>query len=238
MGSDKSRDKEAYDDETPQYPVEVDAFALGQHPVTVAEYACAVRAKVVREPPQFDASGTKYGPDWQTQQMHPEHPVVCVSWNDALAYTGWLAKTTRQPWRLPSEAEWEKAARGTDGRIYPWGDEFDAERCNTYESGIMTTTSVGRYPTGESPYHMQDMTGNVWEWASSLYLYQPYPYRKNDGRENLDSIDNRVRRGGSWNVYPLNARAAFRGGDGPDSLLFDGGFRLARAATGSSAPGQ
>lgn len=98
------------------------------------------------------------------------------------------------------------------------------------------TTPVGSYPTGASPYHVQDMADNVWEWTSSLY--QPYPYRKNDGRENLDSIDNRVRRGGSWNVYPLNARAAFRGGDGPDSLLFDGGFRLARAATGSSAPGQ
>ncbi len=129
----------------------MDAFAIGQHPVTVAEYACAVRAKAVREPQQFEYSGTKFGPDWKTQQTHPDHPVVCVSWNDVVAYCAWLAKTTGQPWRLPSEAEWEKAARGTDGRIYPWGDTFDKARCNTSESGIRTTTPVGGYPSGRKP---------------------------------------------------------------------------------------
>ena len=82
--------------------------------------------------------------DWATQQTHPDHPVVCVSWNDVVAYARWLAKTTGQRWRLPSEAEWEKAARGTDGRIYPWGDTFDKARCNTNESGIGTTTPVGQ----------------------------------------------------------------------------------------------
>ena len=103
MGSDKSRDKQAHDDETPQYPVEVDAFAIGQHPVTVAEYACAVRANAVREPPAFEGRNVKK--DWATQQTHPDHPVICVSWKDSLAYVRWLAKVTRQGWRLPSEAE-------------------------------------------------------------------------------------------------------------------------------------
>ena len=232
MGSDKARDKEAQDDETPQYLVEVDAFAIGQHPVTVAEYACAVRAKAVREPQQFEYRGTKYGPDWATQQTHPDHPVVCVSWNDVVAYCAWLAKTTGQRWRLPSEAEWEKAARGSDGRIYPWGDTFDKARCNTNESGIGTTTPVGRYPNGASPYHVQDMTGNVWEWTSSLF--QPYPYRKNDGRENLNSTDNRVLRGGSW--YDI-ARVRARGLSRPlprRSTSTTRGFRLARAAAGSA----
>ena len=200
MGSDKSRDKEARDDETSQYPVEVDGFAIGQYPVTVAEYACAVRANAVREPTQYEIGSDKYGPDWATQQTHPDHPVVCLSWNDAMAYMTWLAKLTSQIWRLPAEAEWEKAARGSDGRIYPWGDTFDKASCNTRESGIGTTTPVGRYPNGESPYHVQDMTGNVWEWTSSLF--QPYPYRKNDGRENHNSTDNRVLRGGSWSDYP------------------------------------
>ncbi len=92
MGSDKTRDKEARDNETPQYPVEVDAFAIGQHPVTVAEYACAVRAKAVREP----HDNGNIDVDWAKQQTHPDHPVVCVSWNDALAYTpGWRRRRGR-----------------------------------------------------------------------------------------------------------------------------------------------
>ncbi|HEY7342313.1 MAG TPA: SUMF1/EgtB/PvdO family nonheme iron enzyme [Ktedonobacterales bacterium] len=225
MGSDKSRDSQAYDDETPQYPVEVDAFAIGQHPVTVAEYACAVRANAVLEPPKG-----YLGTDWQQQQTHPDHPVTCVSWNDVITYTTWLAKVTGQPWRLPTEAEWEKAARGTDGRIYPWGDTFDEARCNTRESGISTTTPVGRYPNGASPYHIQDMAGNVWEWTSSLF--QPYPYRKNDGRENRDSTENRVLRGDSWVGFRRYARVACRnGGDGPDDGVVNG-FRLAWARAG------
>jgi hypothetical protein len=175
MGSDKSRDEQADEDETPQYPVEVGGFAIGQHAVTVAEYACAVRAKAVSEPPESDSV------DWQKQQTHPDRPVVCISWDNALAYCTWLAKTTGQRWRLPTEAEWEKAARGSDGRIYPWGDIFDDARYNTIEGNARITTPVGSHPTGESPYHVQDMSGNVWEWTSSLHW--PYPYRKDDGRE-------------------------------------------------------
>ncbi|HEU5348480.1 MAG TPA: SUMF1/EgtB/PvdO family nonheme iron enzyme [Ktedonobacterales bacterium] len=229
MGSDKNRDKQAYDGETPQYLVEVDAFAIGQHPVTVAEYACAVRAKIVREPPPWEYRDSKV--DWAKQQKHPDHPVVCVSWKDARVYTTWLAKLTGQPWRLPTEAEWEKAARGADGRLYPWGDTFDKARCNTSESGIGTTTAVGSYPTGESPYHVQDMTGNVWEWTSSLF--QPYPYRKNDGRENLGSTENRVLRGGSWYYDSRSARVAYRGDDGWGGVVDYFGFRLSWAPAGS-----
>ena len=229
MGSDKNRDKQAYDGETPQYLVEVDAFAIGQHPVTVAEYACAVRANVVREPRKQDEDNA----DWQTQQTHPDHPVVGASWDDAFAYMRWLAKTTRQGWQLPTEAEWEKAARGTDGRIYPWGDAFDKARCNTHESGIRTTTPVGRYPNDISPYHVYDMAGNVWEWTSSLYM--PYPYRKSDGRENVNSIYGRVPRGASWGDYPFNARAANRASFSRPADLGNYGIRLvlALAAAGS-----
>jgi formylglycine-generating enzyme required for sulfatase activity len=220
MGSDKSRDQQARDDETPQYPVEVDAFSLGQHPVTVAEYACAVRANAVREPPERGSV------DWAKQQTHPDHPVVCVSWYDAMVYAMWLAKLAGQPWRLPTEVEWEKTARGTDGRIYPWGDNFDKERCNTDEGGIRTTTPVGRYPKGKSLYHVQDMSGNVFEWTSSLF--QPYPYRKNDRREKPNSSDNRVLRGGSWGSDQQDARAASRNNLGRPDILYDFiGFRLA-----------
>ncbi|HEY7343459.1 MAG TPA: SUMF1/EgtB/PvdO family nonheme iron enzyme [Ktedonobacterales bacterium] len=224
MGSDKSRDKRAYDFETPQYPVEVDAFAIGQYPVTVAEYACAVQAKVVREPPQYESGGKNYGPDWMMQQTHPDHPVVCVSCNDADAYIRWLEKTTGQPWRLPSEAEWEKAARGTDGRIYPWGDSFDKARCNTSEGGIGTTAPVGRYPSGASPYHAQDMAGNVLEWTSSPH--QLYPFCKNNGRENPNNTETRMMRGGSWSHGTVGVRAAHRIYNTPDSFAQTVGFRL------------
>ncbi|HEX5549030.1 MAG TPA: SUMF1/EgtB/PvdO family nonheme iron enzyme [Ktedonobacterales bacterium] len=228
MGSDKSCDKEARDDETPQYPVEVDGFAIGQHPLTVAEYACAVRATAVREPHTWEYRDRKV--DWAKQQQRPDHPVVCVSWDDAMMYVMWLAKATSQAWRLPTEVEWEKVARGTDGRIYPWGDVFDKTRCNTNENGLKTTTAIGGYPSGESLYHAQDMAGNVWEWTSSLF--RPYPYRNSDGREHTDSTDNRVLRGGSWFNDPGNARVAHRIGYRPDGFLVNGGFRLAWASAG------
>ncbi len=227
MGSDKARDKEVDDDETSQYPVAVGAFAIGQHPVTVAEYACAVRAGAVREPPEGYGGTT-----WQQQRTRLDHPVVCISLQDAVAYATWLAERTGQPWRLPSEAEWEKAARGTDGRIYPWGDTFDKARCNTDASGIGTTTPLGTYPSGASPCGAQDLAGNVWEWTSSLY--KPYPYIASDGREDCDSTENRVLRGGSWGNYPRYARAAFRLSYRPGYFGINCGFRLAWSAAGSN----
>jgi formylglycine-generating enzyme required for sulfatase activity len=219
MGSDKARDPQATDDETPQYMIETGAFSIGTFPVTVAEYACAVRVKAVPEPHEVKSGG-----DWATQPKRLEHPVVNVSWKDAVDYAAWLARTTGQLWRLPTEAEWEKVARGTDGRLYPWGDSFDMSRCNTNESKIGTTTPVGAYPGGASPYGAQDLAGNVWEWTSSLF--RPYPYRQNDGRERLDSTEHCVVRGGSWYVDATYARAARRGVGWPDSL-FDAGFRVA-----------
>jgi formylglycine-generating enzyme required for sulfatase activity len=213
MGSDKARDREASDDETPQQRIELAAFQIGKYPVTVAEYALAVRAGAVREPP---AAGNVA---WQTQLRHPDHPAVNVSWQDATAYVAWLREVTGRPeWRLPSEAQWEKASRWDAGRkvsrIYPWGDNFDKNRCNTSESGVKTTTPIGSYPasdarrSGASPWGAEDMAGNVWEWTSSLY--KPYPYTVTDGREDQDSTENRTLRGGSWYNGARFARAAYR----------------------------
>ncbi|HEY7020692.1 MAG TPA: SUMF1/EgtB/PvdO family nonheme iron enzyme [Ktedonobacterales bacterium] len=192
MGSDKRTDSQAYDDELPQQSVTLAAFQVGKYPVTVAEYACFVRA------------GQKEPTNWQQQLGKLDHPVVYVSWQDAVAYAQWLAAQTGQPWRLPSEAEWEKAARGTDGRIYPWGDTFDASCCNTSEGGKRTTTPVGSYPSGASPYGAQEMSGNVRGWTSSVY--KPYPYTASDGRERAESTESRVLRGGSWYSLAGGAR--------------------------------
>jgi formylglycine-generating enzyme required for sulfatase activity len=156
-----------------KHSVTLPDYQIARYPVTVAEYACFVRA------------GYAEPAGWQTQLGYLDHPVVSISWHDATAYAAWLVERTGQPWRLPSEAEWEKAARGSDGREYPWGNHFDQNRCNTSESGIGGTTPVGSYvagrqiifPTGErqtlqsgaSPYEVEDLAGNVWEWTESRY---------------------------------------------------------------------
>ena len=171
------------------------AYQIARYPVTVAEYACFVRATGRVAP--IGEDGKQWQVSWQTQlRERLEHPVVMVSWQDAVAYAKWLAERTGQVWRLPSEAEWEKSARGTDGRLYPWGDAFDASRCNTSEGKKGTTNSVGNYPSGASPYGALDMAGNVWERTSTLF--KPYPYVATDGRERAESTENRVLRGGSW----------------------------------------
>jgi formylglycine-generating enzyme required for sulfatase activity len=170
-----------------------------------------------------------------------QHPVVNVSWYDAQKYIEWLNRKYRAElpdgyrFCLPSEAEWEKAARGPDGNEYPWGDKFDQNKCNTKESGKGDTTPVGAYsPHGDSPYGCADMAGNVWEWTRSLWgkdLSSPtfkYPYRFDDKRED-ESADKsvlRVLRRGSFYLGSRYARCAFRRWDDP-GILYYWGFRVA-----------
>jgi formylglycine-generating enzyme required for sulfatase activity len=241
MGSDKRQDQNALDNEHPQQQVQVAAFQIATYPVTVAEYALAVRAGAVREPKPTYNEVT-----WAIQLQRLDHPVVNVSWQDANAYIAWLNSIegiNGPGWRLPTEAEWEKAARWDPqrqvSRLYPYGDTFDKDRCNTAESGIKTTTPVGSYPatdarrSGASPYSIEDMAGNVWEWTSSLY--KPYPYIQGDGREDQKSTENRALRGGSWLSYARNARAAYRYGNGPGNFSISIGFRLVLARVGAGS---
>jgi formylglycine-generating enzyme required for sulfatase activity len=215
MGS-SDDDSDADPDEHPQRLVELPAYRIGRYPVTNAEYAAFV-----------EAAGHKPPESWEGRkppQGREDHPIVNVNWHDAVAYCQWLAESTGKHYRLPSEAEWEKAARGTDGRIYPWGNDWDVGRCNIREGGKGDTTSVGSYPQGASPYGLLDMAGNVWEWT--LSLHRPYPYRSDDGREDPHAEDNRVLRGGSWLDYRRFARVSTRGTNVPDNFSFNVGFRV------------
>jgi formylglycine-generating enzyme required for sulfatase activity len=226
MGSDPQEDTDTEDDELPQHTVETGSYWwIGAYPVTVAEYDCAVRVGVVREP--------RFGLiTWTYQLQGLDVPVNCISWADATAYAAWLARLTGQAWRLPTEAEWEKAARGTDGRIYPWGNRWDSSRANV--DGLDGPTPVGAFAErgDTSPYGAHDLAGNAWEWTSSLF--RPYPYSPDDGREDSATMGTRVLRGGSWGSYASEARSAHRNGNAPTEPDDSMGFRLVLAGhTGS-----
>jgi formylglycine-generating enzyme required for sulfatase activity len=230
MGSDPSHNQAARDDEQPQQWVTLPELQVARYPVTVAEYACFVRTGHA-EPKSRSNILT-----WQQQCERPDHPVVNVSWYDATSYATWLVQVTGLAWKLPSEAEWEKAAswdpKTRTAHIYPWGDTFKKALCNNWLSGIGTTTPVGTYPRGASPCGAQDMAGNVWEWTSTLYT--PYPYQEADGRENpyAPGTGMRVQRGGCWFDVP-KVRAAFRHPWLPLNSHFVIGFRMVQASSSS-----
>lgn len=213
MGSDKAQDPGAGDAEVPKHQVTLPGYWIAKTPVTVAQFRAFVEAE-------------GYDADENALMGADDHPVVFVSWDDALVYCRWQSKRTGLPVTLPSEAEWEKAARGTDGRLYPWGNaKPDIYRCNfgNHEKG---TTPVGRYsPQGDSPYGCVDMAGNVCEWTRSLWgqnfdkLDFKYPYDPKDGRESLRFGGLRVLRGGAFLSAEGLVRCAGR-------LRFDPNLRL------------
>jgi formylglycine-generating enzyme required for sulfatase activity len=216
MGSDPSVDQDAYDDEQPQHPLSLPDYYLAKTPLTNAQYAAFVQATGHQQPEHWEGGKPPKGKE--------DHPVVNVSWHDAVAYCNWLSEVTGRPYRLPSEAEWEKGARGTDGRLYPWGNQWDAERCNSFEGDKGDTTPVGAYPQGASPYGLLDMAGNVWEWTRSVD--KSYPYDPDDGRENLEAKGLRVLRGGAFVNDSGYVRCASRYRSSPDGRSRSRGFRV------------
>jgi formylglycine-generating enzyme required for sulfatase activity len=273
MGSNPTVDKDADADEQPQHRLYLPDFYIGKVPVTNAQFAAFAKAvgyKTQAEERGFGWAWTESQGEWLkgADWCHPrgpqtgiaekaDHPVVQVSWHDAVAFCRWLSEATGQPFRLPSEAEWEKAARGPvagsapstssgreptgsgRGRIYPWGDEPpDKARCN-FGQNVGDTTPVGQYAAGETPdTGVLDLAGNVWEWTGSLwgkYWQGPdfgYPYDPNDGREDQAAPDSvfRVLRGGSWSASQLGVRCAIRNWDHPDPCLGGRGFRVVRSS--------
>ena len=259
----------------------VPTFYIARYPVTNAQFAAFVEDGGYgrrRYWPEAEKAGYwregrfrgKNQPeDYGTTFNLPNHPVVGVSWYEALAYCRWLDEKlqdlsgledlTGLHVMLPSEAEWEKAARGglqipasvggdrrvapvgthagagahtgtplrnnpNPGRRYPWGNEPDPNRANYDETDIRTTSAVGCFPGGASPYGVEDLSGNVWEWTRSLF--REYPYDPDDGREKLDNNGRRVLRGGSFGNDLGLIRCAARGWHDPDLLWYNGGLRV------------
>ena len=202
-------------DETPQQQVDLPAFEIDLFEVTNAQFAAFVETAGYQTDEEKGG-----GAGWRSfyTEGKDNHPAVKVSWNDALAYCQWAGK------RLPSEAEWEKAARGTDGRVYPWGNDWDPEKANARATGYRGTIPVGSLGAGVSPYGVFDMGGNVWEWTSDWY--QPYP-----GSSYQDPYYGerfRVTRGGGWFEEADTVRAANRNSTSPTAANDDLGFRCTR----------
>ncbi len=221
MGSDKKRDEYASDDEFPQHRVTLSEYHMGRYPVTVAQFRAFVQ----------DSGYTPEG-EWEEDNEHDSHPVVNVSWHDAVKYCEWLTEKLGErgfKWQiqLPTEAQWEKAARGTDRRIYPWGDDPDPDRMNYGDTGINTTSPVGCFPKGKSPFGCFDMAGNVWEWCADDW-HDNYDAAPADGRAWIDVPrgPSRVLRGGGWINNAGNCRSAYRIRYSPGFRLRSCGFRL------------
>lgn len=221
MGSDPSIDKHAGETEQPQHSLYLPDYSIAKTPVTNAEYRRFIEAGSYQDKSWWTRAGweQKVRAGWSEPRYwrdsrfnQPNQPVVGVSWFEGVIYCRWLAQMTGKAYRLPTEAEWEKAARGTDGRLYPWGNEWDAKRCNTKEGGKGASTPVGAYSKGVSPYGLLDMAGNVWEWCATKWP-KPYPYDVTEDEwavDYLEGADKRVLRGGSWGDSGGGARCAYR----------------------------
>jgi formylglycine-generating enzyme required for sulfatase activity len=228
MGSIPELDTLAFESEFPAHVVYLTDFHISRMLVTNAEYAVFLEATNYQAPEGWRGKHPPLGKE--------EHPVVNVSWHDAQTYCRWLSQATGKPFRLPSEAEWEKAARGLYANLYPWGYKWEAGRCNTQEAGNNSTSPVGHFKGDVSPYRVLDLAGNVFEWTGTLWSNADrglspfrYPYSPDDGREELAKSGkiSCVVRGGSFLRPHRYARCASRMHYVSTQRMIDIGFRLA-----------
>jgi formylglycine-generating enzyme required for sulfatase activity len=226
MGSaGKARDEDRH--ERPVHTVATGAFFIDTTEVTTAQYTAFLNAvgKTVAADGHALLGEERYAViqkvagKWHPKKGKERHAMVNVTWYGAAAYAAWTGK------RLPTEAEWEKAARGTDGRKFPWGSAPDESRLRFGQEKV---GAVGTLAKGASPYGCLDMAGNAWEWTSTCF--RPYPYVGGDGREAADSADRRVARGGSWTGEPHIFTTTYRFRPFPDFAHRYLGFRCAKSA--------
>ena len=236
-----SPDGVGYDDEYPQHVVYLDGYWIDQTEVTNEMFSSFVEATGYETDSEYERRNVKH---WNSQTgkyesstradwAHPQglssdlsgledHPVVHVSWNDAQAYCAWAGR------RLPTEAEWEKAARGENGQTYPWGNDIPSSSLANYGYNEKSTTEVGSFPAGASPYGALDMAGNVWEWVADWY--GAYPSGPETNPQGPAIGEYRGLRGGSWNMSVDLIRSALRNRDVselPRLPYLDDGFRCA-----------
>lgn len=217
-------DHEAYDDESPAHEVRLEANRIGKYPVTVGEYERFVGACGYTNEDHWKAGGFEDNEQparWEEQLTHLNRPVTYVSWHEAMAYAHWAEC------RLPTEAEWERVARGTQGHRYPWGNTDPDVSIANYKSNIGNPTPVGVYPRGGTPEGIQDMAGNVWEWCRDVW-HDSYEGAPADGSAWTSGREQsaRVLRGGSWSDGGQHLRSAYRYRLRPDDRDDDVGFRV------------
>ena len=219
MGSDLP---DAQSNEQPVTPVKLSCFYMARYPVTNAQYE------------QFDAAHRSKRAPWADDK----HPVIYVSWTDAGAFCKWLSQRDGKSYRLPTEAEWEFAARGEDGLTFPWGGRLNAGnlanfadvrtnftwRDTTLDDGFAETSPVGTYPRGASPFGIEDMAGNVFEWCADWY--EPYKGREVTNPTSVKNGQKRIYRGGSWKSRAASLRACCRNANISDYFANDVGFRV------------
>ncbi|MFC1960911.1 formylglycine-generating enzyme family protein [Chloroflexota bacterium] len=247
LGSNKERDPQARFVELPQQVVGLETFYIGQFTVTNAQFEAFVTAPDGYDDRQW---WTDVGWDWKEERITPDehsspvfrlptHPRVYVSWYEAYAFSQWLGKQLACNIRLPNEVEWEKAARGTTGNLYPWGDYWNPAKLNSAKSKLRQTSAVGSFVEGASPYGVLHMAGNVREWCLTKFLpINPYDYEFWHYANGLNKMDNsiegdcpRVLRGGSWQSSPSGCRCASRSGSSPYGRNECWGFRVAIGST-------
>jgi formylglycine-generating enzyme required for sulfatase activity len=211
-------------DSVPAHKVVLGDYYIDQFEVTNAQYRACVEAEVC-QPPASNASYTRQ--NYFTNNQFDDHPVLQVSWEQAFAFCGWREA------RLPTEAEWEKAARGADERTYPWGEGIDCSMANWATSSgtcVGDTTATGSYPDGASAFGAHDMAGNVWEWVADWYAEEYYAESPGENPRGPETGDLKVLRGGSWVSNESNVRVVFRNNLEPASTSSNIGFRCARPA--------